>query len=83
MKQKMKVLLKTAIVLGILGVFVFSAAQATAYAECPPCTTPPNTACKHLGLPGKDEFCHDLCMEYFCESGFCYDQADLCICTWK
>ena len=81
MQQKMKVLLNSAIALGILGVFVFSAAQATAYAECPPCQTYPSTACDHK--PDPDAFCQDFCHDYFCEDGFCENQANICICTAK
>jgi len=81
-KRKMKVLINSALVLGIGGVFVFSAAQATAYAECPPCTTPPTTACVNWGEDADAE-CQSVCLDYFCEDGFCFQPEDKCICVEK
>ncbi len=81
MLKKIQILLNFAIALGVMGVFVFSAAQATAYASCPECQPYPDTACAHI--PNKDDYCQSFCLEYFCEDGFCEDQMDKCICTEK
>ncbi len=81
MKQKLGIIRYLTPAAIVFAALAFGATQAPADAECRSCTQPPPTEC--WDNPQRHTFCHNLCVEYQCDTGLCNKWLDECVCAIK